>query len=54
MSKMQEFKDASQPALERTRETASAANAYVRTNPWSAVGIALAAGVLAGYLAGRK
>jgi ElaB/YqjD/DUF883 family membrane-anchored ribosome-binding protein len=46
--------DASQPVLERTRETAAAADEYVRGNPWSAVGIALAAGVLVGYLAGRK
>ena len=46
--------DASQPVLERTRETAAATNEYVRTNPWSAVGIAVAAGVLVGFLAGRK
>ena len=46
--------DASQPVLERTRETAAAANEYVRGNPWSVVGIALAAGALVGYLAGRK
>jgi ElaB/YqjD/DUF883 family membrane-anchored ribosome-binding protein len=46
--------DASQPMLERTRESAAAANQYVRGNPWSAVGIALAAGALVGYLAARK
>jgi len=46
--------DASQPVLERTRETAAAANEYVRGNPWSVVGIALAAGALVGYLASRK
>lgn len=46
--------DASQPMLERTRETAAAANEYVRGNPWGAVGIALAAGMLVGYLAGKK
>lgn len=46
--------EASQPALERTRETVVATNEYVRANPWSAVGVALAAGVLVGFLAGRK
>ena len=69
MSKMQEFErasgrvandfkaiiaDASQPILERTRQTAAAAHEYVRANPWGVVGIALVAGALAGYLAGRK
>jgi ElaB/YqjD/DUF883 family membrane-anchored ribosome-binding protein len=48
------LEDASQPVLERTRETAAAANEYVRGNPWSVVGIALAAGALVGYLASRK
>jgi len=46
--------DASQPVLERTRETVAATDDYVRGNPWSAVGIAVAAGVLIGYLSGRK
>jgi len=46
--------DASQPVLERTRESAAAANQYVRANPWSAVGMAIAAGMVVGFLAGRK
>jgi len=46
--------DASQPMLERTRESAAAADEYVRANPWSAVGIAVAAGALVGFLAGKK
>ena len=33
---------------------AALANEYVRGNPWSVVGIALAAGALVGYLASRK
>jgi len=46
--------DASQPVLERTRETVAATDDYVRGNPWSAVGIAVAAGALVGFLAGKK
>ena len=46
--------DASQPVFERTRESAAAANEYVRANPWSAVGMAIAAGMVVGFLAGRK
>ena len=41
-------------ARERTRETAAAADEYVRGNPWGVAGIALAAGALLGYLAARK
>ena len=46
--------DASQPVLERTRETAAAADEYVRTNPWTAVGVAVAAGALIGFLAAKR
>ena len=43
--------DASQPVLERARETAAVTNEYVHGNPWTAVGIAVAAGVLIGFVA---
>jgi len=46
--------DASQPVLDRTRESAAAADGYVRGNPWTAVGVAVAAGALIGFLAARR
>ena len=42
--------DASQPVFERAKETAAVTNDYVRGNPWTAVGIAMAAGMLVGGL----
>jgi len=42
--------DASQPVFERARETAAVTNEYVHGNPWTAVGIAVAAGVLIGLV----
>lgn len=46
--------DASQPMLDRTRETATIADDYVHGNPWTAIGAALAAGVLIGFLAAKR
>ena len=46
--------DASQPVFDRTRQTASVADDYVRGNPWTAVGVAVAAGVLIGFLAAKR
>lgn len=46
--------DASQSALDRTRETAAVADAYVRGNPWTAVGVAVAAGMLIGFLSAKR
>ena len=46
--------DASQPLFDRTRETAAIADDYVRGNPWTAVGVAIAAGVLVGFLAAKR
>jgi len=46
--------DASQPAFDTTTETAAAANDYVRGNPWTAVGIAVAAGLLIGFLTAKR
>ncbi len=45
---------ASQPMLDKTRDTAAAANGYVREHPWSAIGVAVAAGLLVGFLAARR
>jgi ElaB/YqjD/DUF883 family membrane-anchored ribosome-binding protein len=46
--------DASRPAFDRTRKTAAAADGYVRGNPWAAVGAAIAAGALIGFLAAKR
>ena len=46
--------DASQPVFDRTRQTAAVADDYVRGNPWTAVGVAMAAGVLIGFLAAKR
>ena len=46
--------DASQPVFDRTRESAAAADDYVHGNPWTAVGVAMAAGVLIGFLAAKR
>ncbi len=46
--------DASQPVFDRTRETAAVADDYVHGNPWTAVGVAMAAGVLIGFLAAKR
>ncbi len=45
---------ASQPALDRTRESAAVADEYVRGNPWTAIGVAIAAGTLIGLLAAKR
>lgn len=46
--------DASQPVFDKTRETAAVANDYVHGNPWTAVGVAIATGVLIGFLAAKR
>ena len=46
--------DASQAAVEKTKETAAVANRYVHDNPWPAIGVAAAAGILIGMLAARR
>jgi len=45
---------ASQPAFDKTVEAADATDDYVRGNPWTAVGIAVAAGALLGFLAAKR
>lgn len=46
--------EASQPLIDGTHEVATVARDYVRGNPWTTAGIALVAGVLIGFLAGRR
>ena len=46
--------DASQPLVERTKETAAAADDYVSANPWTAVGLAVAAGAILGFFAAKR
>ena len=41
-------------ALERAQELAGDAEAYVRDNPWQAIGWAAGAGVVLGLLLGRR
>lgn len=46
--------DASRPAVDKARRTAATANGYVHGNPWTAIGVAAAAGALIGFLAARR
>lgn len=46
--------DASQPMIDSTKEAAAAADNYVRGNAWTAVGVALAAGALVGFLTAKR
>jgi ElaB/YqjD/DUF883 family membrane-anchored ribosome-binding protein len=46
--------DASRPAVDKARRTAAAADGYVHGNPWTAIGVAAAAGILIGFLAARR
>ena len=46
--------DASRAAVGTARETAAATDDYVRASPWTAIGIAAAAGMLIGFLAARR
>ena len=46
--------DASQAAVEQTRDTATAANRFVHDNPWPVIGVATVAGLLIGFLAARR
>jgi len=46
--------DASKPVIDKTKETAAAANEYVHTNPWTTIGLALAAGVMIGMLSAKR
>jgi len=46
--------EASQPAIDGTRRSAAAADDLVRGNPWTVAGIAIAAGVVIGFLAAKR
>jgi ElaB/YqjD/DUF883 family membrane-anchored ribosome-binding protein len=46
--------DASQPIIEHSRETAAAADKLLRGNAWTAVGVAIAAGILIGLLTAKR
>lgn len=46
--------DASRAAVGTARETAAAADDYVHASPWTAIGIAAAAGMLIGFLAAAR
>jgi len=46
--------DASQPAIDKARETAAAADDYVHDHPWTTIGFVAAVGVLIGILAARR
>jgi len=46
--------EASQPVFDKTKATAAVADDYVHDNPWKAVGVAVAAGVLIGFWAAKR
>jgi len=46
--------DASRAAVGTARETAAAADEYLHASPWTAIGVAAAAGILIGFLAARR
>jgi len=48
------LEDASQPVIDTTRKSAAAADEYVRGNPWTAIGVAVAAGLLIGFLTAKR
>ena len=45
--------EASQPVFDKTRETAVVADHFVRGNAWTVIGVAVAAGVLIGFLTAK-
>ena len=46
--------EAERALLEKSKEAAKAADEYVRENPWQAVGVAAAAGLVLGILISRR
>jgi ElaB/YqjD/DUF883 family membrane-anchored ribosome-binding protein len=50
-AKLQDMQD---DAMDRAKATARATDEYVRDNPWQALGVAAALGVLVGLLIGRR
>lgn len=45
---------ASQPVIDRTKHSAAVADEYVHGHAWTAVGVAMAAGVLIGLLISKR
>lgn len=45
---------AAKPVLDAARHGAGVAGDYLRASPWSALGIAIAAGMLIGFLAAKR
>jgi ElaB/YqjD/DUF883 family membrane-anchored ribosome-binding protein len=43
-----------QPAVDKARQTADAADTYVHASPWTVIGVAAAAGILIGFLVARR
>lgn len=48
------LQDVSQPVLDRTRQSAAAADDYVRGNAWTVIGVAVAVAALIGFLSARR
>ena len=46
--------EAQEALLAKTKEAAQATDAYVHENPWNAVGVAAAIGLVIGWLLGRR
>jgi len=46
--------EASAPVIAHSREAAAAADHYVRGNAWTAIGVAVAAGFLIGFLTSKR
>lgn len=46
--------DLQEDVIEQTKEAAEQAEEYVRSNPWQAVGIAAAVGVIIGLMLSRR
>jgi ElaB/YqjD/DUF883 family membrane-anchored ribosome-binding protein len=46
--------DASRPAVDKAKRSAAAVDGYVHGSPWTAIGVAAAAGILIGFLATRR
>lgn len=53
-STKEKLADAERALMEKTRAAARATDAYVHEHPWSAVGIAAAAGIVLGMLISRR
>lgn len=46
--------EATQPVVDGTRRTAAAADSYMHGSPWTAAGVAMAAGILIGILVSKR